>query len=97
MYLYSLAADFEEQHFVVCQHRPLATQLVAKGFFPSAPEFATYAFSIKLLDFYFHLWFHSADSATAAAAALHGFHADHGFVLRDAEVRSSTAFAACCF
>lgn len=74
----------------MCAHRPLAMQLVSRGFFPSSPVFATHAFSLKLLDFYYHLWFHSADSATAADAALHGFHADLGYVLRNAEV--STLF-----
>ncbi|EJD39841.1 hypothetical protein AURDEDRAFT_36376, partial [Auricularia subglabra TFB-10046 SS5] len=54
-------------------------------FFPSSPDLPTYAFSIKLLDFYYHLWFQSADSAMAAAAALHGFHADLGFVLRNSK------------
>ncbi|EJD46122.1 hypothetical protein AURDEDRAFT_164780 [Auricularia subglabra TFB-10046 SS5] len=76
---------YTEQHFVCCPHNTLAAQLVARGFFPSSPELPTYAFSMKLLDFYYHLWFHSADSAMAATAVLHGFHADLGFVLKNAK------------
>ncbi|EJD50107.1 hypothetical protein AURDEDRAFT_58622 [Auricularia subglabra TFB-10046 SS5] len=76
---------YSEQCFLCCPHHTLAEQLVARGFFPSSPDLPTYAFSIKLLDFYYHLWFQSADSAMAAAAALHGFHADLGFILTNSK------------
>ncbi|EJD36390.1 hypothetical protein AURDEDRAFT_74267 [Auricularia subglabra TFB-10046 SS5] len=76
---------YAEQYFLCCPHHTLAEQLVRRGYFPSSPDLPTYAFSIKLLDFYYHLWFQSADSAMAAAAALHGFHADMGFVLKNSK------------
>ena len=64
-------------------------QLVYDGLFPSAPEAPRYAFGMDFLDFYFHLFEHSADSAEAAAAALAGFHRQFGFSLQRADVSNS--------
>ncbi|KZV97326.1 hypothetical protein EXIGLDRAFT_764453 [Exidia glandulosa HHB12029] len=74
---------FERRSFSHCGHAPLAHQIVAAGLFPSAPENARFAFCVDLLDFYFHLFHHSADSASAAAASISAFHRERGYILRN--------------
>ncbi|KZV97568.1 hypothetical protein EXIGLDRAFT_762239, partial [Exidia glandulosa HHB12029] len=74
---------FEKRVFRHCEHDPLAKQIVAAGLFPSAPDNPRFAFCVNLLDFYFHLFHHSADSATAAAASISAFHRERGYILRN--------------
>ena len=56
---------------------------MSQGLFPSAPEAPHYAFAIDFLDFYYHMFKHSADSAEAAAATLSSFHRQYGFVVEN--------------
>jgi hypothetical protein len=66
---------------VHCVHDPMAIQLVRAGFFPAAPIFPQFAYSIELLEYYNDSAEFCANSAEAIAASLVRLHQRRGQLL----------------
>lgn len=79
-----ITADVRPQKMIICVCSPAADQLLAKGYFPSAPIRPSLAFSLRILEFISLHSLNVAPNVTAWAETLQqywarrGFASDHG-------------------